>query len=130
MSRNLGIYLHIPFCRSKCPYCDFFSMRASEPDYNNYIEALKKCIHFWSSETEKTVDTIYIGGGTPSLMSAGQIVKIINAVKSSFNCSDNIEITIEANPKSAVGFDFELARQSGLNRVSLGVQSANENELR
>ncbi|MCR5653786.1 MAG: radical SAM family heme chaperone HemW [Ruminococcus sp.] len=130
MSQNLGIYLHIPFCRSKCPYCDFFSMRASEHDYNNYIDALKRCIHFWSSKIDKTVDTIYIGGGTPSLLSACQIVEILTAVKSSFDCSANTEITIEANPKSAVGFDFELARQSGLNRVSLGVQSANENELR
>ncbi|MBR1731274.1 MAG: coproporphyrinogen III oxidase family protein, partial [Ruminococcus sp.] len=117
MSKNLGIYVHIPYCRSKCPYCDFFSMRATKKDYNNYVIILKKSIINWSEKTDKTVDTIYIGGGTPSVLNAQQIADIIYTVKSSFNYADNLEVTMEANPKSALDFDFSLAYKAGLNRV-------------
>ena len=130
MSDNMGIYLHIPFCRGKCPYCDFYSLRANESDYNNYVKILKNSIKYWSKRISKTADTIYIGGGTPSVLSSEQIADIITAAKSSFRCSDDIEITMEANPKSAINFDFSAAVDAGLNRVSLGVQSADENELK
>ena len=130
MSDNLGLYFHIPFCRSKCPYCDFFSMRADENDYENYIEILKNKIKYWSSKTDKTVDTIYIGGGTPSVLKAEQIADLLNTIKESFNLADKAEISMEANPKSAIDFDFKTAREAGMNRVSLGVQSANKNELK
>ena len=130
MSKNLGLYLHIPFCRSKCPYCDFFSMRASCEEYDNYVEILKDKIKYWSTKTDKIVDTIYFGGGTPSVLKAEQISDILYTIKNSFNCAEDIEITMEANPKSAIDFDFKTAHNAGLNRVSLGVQSANENELK
>lgn len=130
MSKNLGLYLHIPFCRSKCPYCDFFSMRASQGDYDNYVEILNEKIKYWSSKTDKIVDTIYLGGGTPSVLKAEQISDLLYTVKNCFNCADDIEITMEANPKSAIEFDFKAANQAGLNRVSLGVQSSNQNELK
>ena len=130
MNSNLGLYLHIPFCRSKCPYCDFFSMRASESEYEDYVNTLIKQIKYWSGKTDKTVDTIYIGGGTPSVLKPEQIADILFTIKNCFNCADEIEITMEANPKSALEFDFSLARKSGLNRVSLGIQSANQNELK
>lgn len=130
MSKKLGVYIHIPYCRGKCPYCDFFSMCGSESDYTAYVETLKKNIKFWSDKINKTVDTIYIGGGTPSVLKANQIKDIINTVKKEFTVIDGAEITMEANPKSALNFDFELAKKSGLNRVSLGVQSANANELK
>lgn len=130
MSKNLGLYLHIPFCRSKCPYCDFFSMRANQEEYDNYIKILKENIKYWSSKTDKVVDTIYFGGGTPSVLKAEQIADLIYTIKNSFNCSPEIEISMEANPKSAIDFDFKTAYNAGLNRVSLGVQSSNENELK
>ncbi len=130
MSENIGLYLHIPFCRSKCPYCDFFSMRASQEEYDNYVEILKDKIKYWSEKTDKTVDSIYFGGGTPSVLKAEQIADLLNTIKNSFNCSPKMEISMEANPKSALEFDFMTAHQAGINRVSLGVQSANQNELR
>ena len=130
MNNNLGIYIHIPFCRNKCPYCDFFSIRANATDYKNYVEILKNRIKHWSTSVNKIADTIYIGGGTPGVLSAEQIAEIISTVKSSFACSDKMEITMEANPKSACDFDFSIAEKAGLNRVSLGVQSADEKELR
>lgn len=130
MSKNVGIYIHIPYCRSKCPYCDFFSMRGNSGEYQNYVSILKESILNWSHKIDKTVDTIYIGGGTPSVLSAEQIADIISAIKASYNCADNMEITMEANPKSALRFDFPVAVSAGLNRVSLGLQSSDENELR
>lgn len=130
MSDNLGIYIHIPFCRGKCPYCDFFSLRGNANDYNTYIVSLKELIIEWSLKLKKTVDTIYIGGGTPSVLEAEQIADIINTVKSHFTVAENAEVTMEANPKSALSFDFDIAKNAGVNRVSLGVQSANINELR
>ncbi len=130
MSNTIGIYIHIPFCRGKCPYCDFFSIRGNKNDYISYVNILKENIKFWSNKTEKTVDTIYIGGGTPSLIGADLIYEILKSVKNNFTVSDNAEITMEANPTSADSFDFSMLRSFGLNRVSLGMQSANNNELK
>lgn len=130
MSNNLGLYIHIPFCRSKCPYCDFFSMRASESDYFDYVCALKEKIAHWSEKLDKTVDTIYLGGGTPSVLGAELICDIISCVKENFKVSENAEITMEANPASGKFFDFNAAAEVGVNRISIGLQSAVENELK
>lgn len=127
-SNNIGLYIHIPFCRSKCPYCDFFSMRSNERDYADYTEHLKKSIVMWSGKLNRAVDTIYFGGGTPGILGAELLSEILKTIKSNFSVTDNAEITMETNP--ALSFDFEKAAYSGFNRVSLGVQSANDKELR
>ena len=80
MSNTIGIYIHIPFCRSKCPYCDFFSMRGNINEYKNYVEILKDKIIYWSKKINKTVDTVYIGGGTPSVLGDELIFEIIKCI--------------------------------------------------
>ena len=130
MSDTLGIYIHIPFCKSKCPYCDFYSKRGGESEYKEYAEQLKDKIKYWGEQTDKTVDTIYIGGGTPSVIGAELICEILDSIYGNFTVDKNAEITMEANPASGKSFDFENSRKSGVNRISLGVQSANINELK
>lgn len=125
-----GVYIHIPFCKSFCSYCDFYSITD-----NSEIEALVQAViteSSWRSdylEGEK-VETIYLGGGTPSLLSPEQIRMIISAVRSDFVVTDNPEITIEVNPDDVYkGFFREIA-QAGVNRISMGVQSWNDRMLR
>lgn len=130
MTGNLGVYIHIPFCRSKCPYCDFFSFRAKKEEINAYVDILCDKIKMWGNKTDKIVDTVYLGGGTPSILGAESCCRIINTVKDNFKVTDDCEITIEANPSSGKFFDFKKAYDNGINRVSLGVQSVNENELK
>ncbi|MBR2279619.1 MAG: radical SAM protein, partial [Ruminococcus sp.] len=130
MSNTIGIYIHIPFCRSKCPYCDFFSMRGNINEYKKYVEILKDKIIYWSKKINKTVNTVYIGGGTPSVLGDELIFEIIKCIKGNYSVTDNAEITIEVNPSSGKYMDFSSLNRIGLNRVSLGLQSANNNELK
>lgn len=130
MSNSIGLYIHIPFCRSKCPYCDFFSMRGNQEKYQQYVDILKNNIRVWSKKINKTVDTIYFGGGTPSVLGAEALCDILDTVKNHFNVSKNCETTFEVNPSSSLFFDFKKAKDVGFNRVSVGLQSANEAELR
>ena len=130
MSEKLGIYIHIPFCRSKCPYCDFFTFRADKCETENYVNVLCDKIKFWGKKVDKTVDTIYLGGGTPSILSAETCGRIIDTVKNSFNVENNAEITIEVNPFSGRSFDFGEVYKHGVNRVSVGVQTVNTEEFK
>lgn len=130
MSNNLGLYIHIPFCRSKCPYCDFFSMRGDEQGFDEYTRILKNNIRHWGQRTDKLVDTIYIGGGTPSVIGADRISDILCCVRESFSVLDKAEVTMEANPASGRFFDFGKVASFGINRVSLGMQSADSDELK
>lgn len=126
----LGLYIHIPFCPSKCPYCDFFSIRGKNDDYDKYVNTLNKKIKIWSDKIRKPVDTVYFGGGTPSVIGADLLCSILNTIKTNFNVNKNAEITFEANPNTGKFFDFEKAREIGFNRISIGLQSANNNELK
>ncbi len=130
MNRPIGIYIHIPFCRSKCPYCDFFSIRSDLSEYKKYVLILNEKIKYWGKKINSSVDSIYIGGGTPSEIGSDLIIDIINLIKENFNVLNNSEITIEANPASGKSFDFKAVKSAGVNRVSLGLQSVNENELK
>lgn len=118
--------MHIPFCRSKCPYCDFYSVRADESIKAQYVSALQNRISAEMSDTRCTADTLYIGGGTPSVLGAENIAEI---VKSAFPfLAEDAEITVECNPYGlSADFFMELA-QSGVNRISMGLQSANDTE--
>ncbi len=130
MSESIGIYIHIPFCKSKCPYCDFFSGRASETDYDNYMRILKEKIKYWSVQTDKNVATVYFGGGTPSVLGADRLSDVLYSVKDCFTVEPEAEITVEVNPDTGKTLDFEKLRLAGFNRVSVGFQTAVERELK
>lgn len=124
----LGIYIHIPFCASKCFYCDFYSM-ANKDLEEAYIDALIQDI---LCETElmgeRLVDSIYIGGGTPSLIDEKNIIKLLDILK--FFCTENAEITIEVNPESVTRQKLQTYLDIGVNRLSIGLQSANNTTLK
>ncbi len=129
MSKNsLGIYIHVPFCRSKCPYCDFYSI-TDKSFVKDYISAVCRELELWSGKIDKSVDTIYFGGGTPSVLLADDIVRILNVIRNNFRLS-NPEITIEINPADAKFLDFEKLKFFGLNRVSIGAQSISGSQLK
>ena len=119
-----GLYFHIPFCRSKCPYCDFFSIKYDKELAEKYVERLCGEIKKYSG----SFDTIYFGGGTPSILDSRLIGKIINAAREQFDIAANCEITIECNPSKNLEKDFEDYAAFGVNRISLGMQSARNEE--
>ena len=125
---NLGIYIHIPFCKSKCFYCDFYSC-TNYTNVESYINAVCEEI---LSETEllgqANIDTIYIGGGTPSLIDEKHIVKLLDLLK--LFCIEEPEITIEVNPESVTKQKLQTYYEAGINRLSIGLQSANDNTLK
>lgn len=125
----LGIYIHVPFCKSKCPYCDFYSVPCSENLMENYVKSVCKELSKYSLQTDKMVDTIYFGGGTPSLLSTKHISKILETIQTKFTVSDP-EITMEVNPADCNKKYFEEVKNMGVNRISLGVQSFDDSQLK
>ena len=128
----LGIYVHVPFCRSKCQYCDFYSLTAKDDKLiDNYLTAI--CDHIKESG-ELTpgyrVDTIYFGGGTPSFLGADALATILTAIRRNFDVDANAEITFEANPDSVSDKLLGRLRAEGFNRVSLGVQCDDDELLK
>lgn len=119
-----GLYIHIPFCNGKCPYCDFYSVIPDSETVKAYVEMLCEKI----DEANRIYDTVYFGGGTPSLIGAQNIAKILSHINRTPDC----EVTLESNPSDTGGvnstFDFGLAVKSGVNRISMGLQSANDAE--
>lgn len=130
MSNSIGLYVHIPYCKSKCPYCDFYSGKGTELEYDKYILMLTEKIRLWSAKTEKTVSSIYFGGGTPSVLGAERLSEILSAIKNTFSVNVDAEITTEVNPDTGKVIDFTLLKKSGFNRISIGMQSAVEKELK
>lgn len=122
--KPLSIYIHIPFCKAKCFYCDFTSYTSKESIYNLYVEALLTEI---KSEAKNyinyEVQTIFIGGGTPTVLPSCCIVKIMNELKSNYNISINTEITIESNPGTIDYKNLLILKNSGINRISIGLQA-------
>ncbi len=122
-----GLYIHIPFCRSKCPYCDFYSI-ASTSLVRSWIESLKKEILLYAGRFG-CFDTIYLGGGTPSLLETGTIEEIFDSIAASFNLKDGAEITVEANPGDMTPDKIAGIKSLGINRINLGIQSFNDRDL-
>lgn len=124
---EIGLYLHLPFCISKCPYCDFNSYQLKEDNQiSSYISALYQEITTYSKKLKKSnIKTIYLGGGTPTILSGVQIYDILEFCKSKFTIDKDAEITIEANPGTLDGEKIKLLIESGINRLSLGAQSFN-----
>ena len=125
-----GIYVHIPFCKSRCIYCDFFSTLLLNKE-DVYISALIREINRRKKYlNDEPVNTIYIGGGTPSVLKTKSIKTILNCIQSSFTVSNNAEITIEANPGDLDLQKLQDLREIGINRLSIGIQSFDDNCLR
>ncbi|MCD8005879.1 MAG: radical SAM family heme chaperone HemW [Oscillospiraceae bacterium] len=125
----LGIYIHVPFCLRKCPYCAFYSVGYSESLKNDYVNAVARNIRKYSY-MRLPCDTVYFGGGTPSLLTPRDIHTIMEAISSSFNLSPASEITMEANPSSVTLDSLSGYYRAGVNRLSFGIQSLNDNELK
>ena len=126
--KKIGIYVHIPFCMKKCFYCDFVSYCNKENLVDEYIECLKKEIKSKKNKSKFGIDTIYIGGGTPSFINENHIKDIIYILKESFDIDKETEITIEVNPGTVNENKLEIYKEVGINRLSMGLQSTN-NEL-
>lgn len=117
---DLGLYIHVPFCRQKCPYCDFFSVGFREETAEKYADAVIRNLRYYNED----YDTVYFGGGTPILL-ARHIPRILKECR----ISENAEITVECNPLEMTSETLNILRQSGVNRLSVGVQSAVDSEL-
>ena len=131
--RNGGfsIYVHWPFCAAKCPYCDFNSHTAISIEERIWLEAYTKEIDRVSRLTgPREVGSVFLGGGTPSLMSPGLVDGILNKISRVWNVDQNCEITLEANPTSVEANKFKGFKVAGINRVSMGIQSLNDNDLK
>ena len=131
--KNIGLYLHIPFCKSKCPYCDFYSFSGKDEQKDQYVTALQNKILSSISALQDYChckgDTLYIGGGTPSVLGAKRLESLVNTYNSGFLTND-AEITVECNPHGLDEDFFKVLHECGVNRISLGLQSAVDNERR
>ncbi len=131
MAGVLGIYIHIPFCKSKCDYCDFYSLAGREEQMDPYQKALLLQLKQWAPRLKgRGIDTIYFGGGTPSYYGAKRLRELLNFLQRHFSVSRQAEITVECNPDSVDTRSMALLRRAGVNRVSLGMQSADGGQLR
>ena len=129
--KNTGLYIHIPFCKSICPYCDFYKMRGTDEQKKEYVSALVREIREYGRRLEdRTVDTVYFGGGTPTVLPPALFSKLISAVRESFEISDSAEITVEGNPSTDMDNLLPVLKDGGVNRISLGMQSAVDGERR
>lgn len=128
---ELSLYIHIPFCVRKCGYCDFLSAPADEKARDRYVQALLMEIErYRGTETaDRKIKTLYIGGGTPSILSVNQLDCIIQKIKCTFNFCDDIEASMEMNPGTASKEKCRALYQMGINRLSIGLQSTNDKEL-
>lgn len=119
-----GLYFHIPFCKSKCPYCDFYSVKFDEASAQQYVQEICNEI----KQYQGIFDTVYFGGGTPSILPPELIGKILDCARAQFEISDDAEITVECNPSKDLSEDFKKYASYGVNRISLGMQSAVDSE--
>ncbi len=126
-----GIYLHIPFCKTKCIYCDFYSVTKRDDSIEKFVDCLIKEIKLNKKILQNSkFDTIFFGGGTPSVLTEKQVEKILSAINKYYNLDENIEITIECNPGEISYEKLKNFRQIGVNRLSIGFQSFNEKTLK
>ncbi|MBL6785775.1 MAG: radical SAM family heme chaperone HemW [Rickettsiales bacterium] len=129
---ELGLYIHYPYCLSKCPYCDFNSHVAKAIDSNELVHSYVNELSYYKNLVgdDITINTIFFGGGTPSLMDNNLISKLLDHIRSNYHLSDNIEITLEANPSTIENNKIAFFHEIGINRISLGVQSFDEEVLK
>ncbi len=131
MIKPLSIYIHYPFCKSKCPYCDFNSHVREGVDHDAFLQAYEKELDFFAQKIgARNVTTIFFGGGTPSLMPISLVEGILKKISQVFHLEENCEISLEANPTSFESAKFFDLKQSGINRLSLGIQALNDDDLK
>jgi oxygen-independent coproporphyrinogen-3 oxidase len=124
LNQTLAVYVHWPFCLSKCPYCDFNSHVANFVDHRRWRAALlRELAHFAGETPGRTVVSVFFGGGTPSLMDPGTVAAVIDAIRGHWPTASDLEITLEANPTSSEAARFVALRRAGINRLSVGVQA-------
>lgn len=128
--KELGLYIHIPFCKQKCYYCDFVSYAKNEKFFERYIEALLEEMNNFFDNNDVEIKTIYIGGGTPSIIDAKYIEKIMNFFKEKDLLKKTKEITIEVNPGTVDEEKIKCYKKAGINRLSIGLQSTDDNMLK
>lgn len=127
----MELYIHIPFCIRKCAYCDFLSAPADQETIARYMDALKKqLVRQAASFQDRKIDTVFIGGGTPTVLLTEQLAELLETVQINYALAKDIEITVEANPGTITAGKVRALAGGGVNRVSLGLQSASETELR
>ena len=135
-NKMLGLYVHIPFCVSKCNYCDFNSYKVDKNSKERYIEDLKKEINIYKEEKEKKgneyeeISSVFIGGGTPSILSSEEIKHIFEIIKVNFKIKENAEITMECNPGTLTKEKLITMKNIGINRLSMGLQAVQDHHLK
>jgi oxygen-independent coproporphyrinogen-3 oxidase len=128
---GFGLYIHWPFCQSKCPYCDFNSHVATRIDQSRWLQAFQLEIDRIGALTQgRILNTVFFGGGTPSLMEAATVQGILDRIRATWTLANDIEITLEANPGSVEAARFDGYAKAGVNRISLGIQSLDPDDLR
>lgn len=127
---SVGIYVHVPFCKQKCKYCDFVSFQCMEDKYDEYFKCVMKEIEDKAHEVKESVDTIYIGGGTPSIVPVKYIESVIHTIKENYKVLKRAEITIEVNPGTVDETKLTKYFSLGINRLSIGLQSTNDDLLK
>lgn len=130
-TKELELYVHIPFCIQKCNYCDFCSFQASETTVKLYMEKLYQELEQWGNhlDGDRKISTIFIGGGTPSSIDAVYIQKLCQIIRQSFSVMENAEVTIEANPGTVDAENLRMYYDAGISRISFGLQSTRQEEL-
>ena len=131
MEKNIGVYIHIPFCKRKCAYCNFYSLGGHEEMMPDYVQAL--VTHIKESENQLSgyyIDTVYFGGGTPMCVGADSLIRVFDALKQYGRVYKDAEVTVEINPESVSAADFVKLKKAGFNRLSIGVQSSNDDILK
>ena len=127
----MQLYIHIPFCVKKCAYCDFLSFAAEKCDQTKYVHALIQELKIYGKRYKnREISTIFIGGGTPSCLEENLLSEIMNTVYEQFEVQPDAEITMECNPGTVTAAKFEAYKKAGINRLSIGLQSANDDELK
>ena len=129
--KKLGIYVHIPFCKRKCNYCDFYSVKWNEKSENKYIDAVINEIKNYKNTLDEKyyVNTIYFGGGTPTIINPDNLRRIIEKLRIAFEIDENAEISMEANPNTLTPENLKAYKEIGINRLSIGIQSLNDDIL-
>ncbi len=130
MKKKLGLYIHLPFCESKCYYCDFVSYADKEAWQGKYIEAIiRQMIEYAPYTSDYVVDTVYIGGGTPTCVKREYLKILLQAICTGFHLAPDVEFTCECNPSSSLRSTLEVLKEGGVNRLSFGLQSVIDEEL-
>ena len=131
MKKELELYVHIPFCVKKCAYCDFLSFSAKQEEVSAYVEALAEEIKGKKEQfSDYCVTTIFLGGGTPSILEGVYTASIFRALRESFDIAENAEITMEVNPGTVSEEKINMWKTCGVNRLSIGLQSVDDGELK